>query len=83
MSKNSQKTHAESPLDEKLSYRTIKEVKDNLPNPFSKPLEVLVKDPQYDIEIPLKKLSDQFYDTEFLKSNGKFKIFKNQSSIYG
>jgi DNA (cytosine-5)-methyltransferase 1 len=65
------KTHAESPLDEKLLYRTVKEVKDNLPNPFSKPLEVLVKDPQYDIEIPLKKLSDQFYDTGVFKIEWK------------
>lgn len=64
-------THSVFTLDNKKSYRTVKEIKDTLPNPFSKPLEVLVKDPQYDIEIPLKSLSDHFYDTGVFKIEWK------------
>jgi len=41
----------------------LKKIKDTLPSPSSKKSDVIVKDPLYNIALPMEKLTDHFYDT--------------------
>jgi DNA (cytosine-5)-methyltransferase 1 len=56
-------THSEDGNLGKMKYRTIGEMKQTLPNPFSKKSDKLITDPQYSIRISQNQLSDHFYDT--------------------
>ena len=56
-------THSEDGNLGKMKYRTIGEMKQTLPNPFSKKSDKLITDPQYSIRISQNQLIDHFYDT--------------------
>jgi DNA (cytosine-5)-methyltransferase 1 len=56
-------THSEDGNLGKMKYKTIGEMKQTLPNPFSKKSDKLITDPQYSIRISQNQLSDHFYDT--------------------
>jgi len=56
-------THSEDGNLGKMKYRTIGEMKQTLPNPFSKKSDKFITDPQYSIRISQNQLIDHFYDT--------------------
>jgi len=56
-------THSEDGNLGKMKYKTIGEMKQTLPNPFSKKSDKLITDPQYSIRISQNQLIDHFYDT--------------------
>lgn len=69
------KTHSDKYTKDKLSYNFIGNIKNNFPSPFSSESNIIVKDPQYDIELPLSKIYDHFYDTGVYEVEWKFSKF--------
>ncbi len=68
-------THSEDGHYGKEKYLTIGKMKQNFPHPFSKKSEKLIKDPQYQLQIPQNKMTDHFYDTGIYKVEWKFSKF--------
>ena len=44
-------------------FKSIGMLLKNFPSPYDKSSERLIKDPSYEIRIPLNKITDHFYDT--------------------
>ncbi len=66
-------THRSDKLDKNLYlYNTIDQIKKIFPSPYQKKTAKLVKDVQYDIELPLYKITDHFYDTGIYKAEWRF-----------
>lgn len=63
-------------------YRTIKEIKDNFPSPFSNKNLELVKDINYDIAIPQEQITDHFYDTGIYEVDWKASKYYKQNHPY-
>lgn len=55
-----------------LPYKTLAEISALLPTPFSKDKSKAIKDPQYNINIPIAELSDHFYDTGIYEVEWRF-----------
>src|SRR5690606_18863680 len=53
-------------------HNTIGQIKKTFPSPFEKKSAKLIKDVQYDIELPLYKITDHFYDTGIYKAEWRF-----------
>ncbi len=53
-------------------YNTIGQIKRSFPSPFLQKTANLIKDVQYNIELPLYKITDHFYDTGVYKAEWKF-----------
>jgi DNA (cytosine-5)-methyltransferase 1 len=67
-----QTTHSDDGLDGKERYLTIGKMKKNFPHPFSNKSEKIIRDPQYQLQIPQNQLTDHFYDTGIYKVEWKF-----------
>lgn len=65
-------THSNNKESKLKSYRTIKEMKEVLPSPFSIKKASLVSDPLFNISIPQDKFTDHFYDTGIYAVDAKF-----------
>ncbi len=66
-------THQSDKNEENLKpYNTIGLIKKIFPAPFEQMTAELIKDVQYDIEIPLYKITDHFYDTGIYKAEWRF-----------
>lgn len=77
-------THSEDGHYGKEKYLTIGKMKQNFPHPFSKKSEKLIKDPQYQLQIPQNKMTDHFYDTGIYKVEWKFsKYWKTNHPFMG
>jgi DNA (cytosine-5)-methyltransferase 1 len=78
------KTHSEDGIDGEQKYLTIGIMKKNFPHPFTKELNKIIADPQYDLFIPQKNLTDHFYDTGIYKVEWKFsKYWKTNHPFMG
>ena len=78
------KTHSEDGIDGKLKYLTIGKMKKNLPHPFVKESDRIIKDPQYKISISQMQLTDHFYDTGIYNVEWKFsKYWKTNHPFMG
>jgi DNA (cytosine-5)-methyltransferase 1 len=78
------KTHSEDGIDGKLKYLTIGKMKKNLPHPFVKESDIIIKDPQYKISISQMQLTDHFYDTGIYNVEWKFsKYWKTNHPFMG
>lgn len=65
-------------------YNTIGKIKKTFPSPLEKESAKLIKDVQYDIELPLHDITDHFYDTGVYKAEWKFsKYFKINHPFMG
>lgn len=51
------------------NFKSIGMLLNNFPSPYDKFSERLIKDPSYDILIPLNKITDHFYDTGVYESD--------------
>ena len=60
-------THSDNTEDKLEPFKTIGDFKKNFPNPFEEESGKFVKDPNYNISLPLKKITDHFYDTGIYK----------------
>lgn len=77
-------THSNEVIDGKKKYLSISKMKNNLPHPFSKLLENIINDPQYDIKISQSQLTDHFYDTGIYKVEWRFsKYWKTNHPFMG
>lgn len=77
-------THSENGLDGKQGYLTIGKMKKNFPHPFAKESDELIIDPQYQLSISQKQLTDHFYDTGIYKVEWKFsKYWKTNHPFMG
>jgi DNA (cytosine-5)-methyltransferase 1 len=77
-------THSEFGENGLKVYRTIREMKENFPNPFSKKSNDIVRDPQFDILLPQSLLTDHFYDSGIYKVEWKFsKYWKTNHPFMG
>jgi DNA (cytosine-5)-methyltransferase 1 len=65
-------THGNSNTDNLLPYNTIGKIKENFPTPYEAKSAKIIKDVQYDIRVPLYKITDHFYDTGIYKSEWRF-----------
>lgn len=77
-------THTSKPdkNDELLPYQTLSDLLEQLPNPFFKYKSIIVKDPQYDLNIPIKEFSDHFYDTGIYEVEWKSSKFWKTNHPY-
>jgi len=77
-------THSEDKLDGKQKYLTIGMMKKNFPHPFDKKSDRIITDPQYQLSISQKNLTDHFYDTGIYKAEWKFsKYWKTNHPFMG
>lgn len=78
-------SHQKDINDEGLKpYNTIGKIKATFPSPLEKKSANLIKDVQYDIELPLHNITDHFYDTGVYKAEWKFsKYFKINHPFMG
>jgi DNA (cytosine-5)-methyltransferase 1 len=65
-------THSSNNDGQLLPYNTIGRIKETFPTPYEKKSAKIIKDVQYDIELPLYKVTDHFYDTGIYKSEWRF-----------
>ena len=65
-------THGGNSIDNSLPYNTIGKIKENFPTPFETKSAKIIKDVQYDIMVPVYKITDHFYDTGIYKSEWRF-----------
>lgn len=63
-------------------YRSIKEIKENFPNPYQKKSINQISDINYNITIPKNKITDHFYDTGIYEVEWKFSRFWKQNHPY-
>ncbi len=62
------------------NYFALKNIKDNIPNPFSKKSKRRITDPLYPrISMKLDEISDHFYDTGLYKSQWKNSLFMKRN----
>lgn len=64
------------------SYKTIKTIQQNFPNPYQKEDFKGIKDINYDIIIPQNEITDHFYDTGVYEVEWKFSKFWKQNHPY-
>ena len=77
-------THSEDGLNGLNKYKTIGEMKNSIPHPFSEKSEITIKDPQFDLVIPQSLLTDHFYDSGIYKVEWKFsKYWKTNHPFMG
>lgn len=77
-------THSEDGIGGKQKYLTIGKMKKNFPHPFSKESNNIIKDPQYQLSITQKNLTDHFYDTGIYNVEWKFsKYWKTNHPFMG
>jgi DNA (cytosine-5)-methyltransferase 1 len=75
-------THSEAGIDGKQKYLTIREMKKNFPHPFSRKSDKTITDPQYQLSILQKQLTDHFYDTGIYKVEWKFSKYLKTNHPY-
>ena len=66
------RTHNEEGINGLKPYNTIKKIKKLFPQPYSEKSDRLIKDIQYELELPLKNITDHFYDTGIYKNEWVF-----------
>ena len=77
-------THTRENEKGKEKYKTIGEMKQNFPSPFSATSETIIVDPQYPINISQTLLTDHFYDTGIYKVEWKVsKYWKTNHPFMG
>lgn len=77
-------THTKENEKGKEKYKTIGEMKQNFPSPFSATSETIIVDPQYPINISQTLLTDHFYDTGIYKVEWKVsKYWKTNHPFMG
>mgnify|MGYP000262077964 CR=1 FL=1 len=64
------------------TYRSIKEIKENFPNPYEQKSTNEISDINYRISIPKNEVTDHFYDTGVYKVEWKFSKFWKQNHPY-
>ncbi len=68
-----QVTHQSDKSDENLKlYNVIGKIRKLFPSPFEQRTAKNIKDVQYEIELPLYKITDHFYDTGIYKAEWRF-----------
>lgn len=78
------KTHSENSVEGKVDYLTIRKMKKNFPHPFEEKSNIIIRDPQYQLQIPQNQLTDHFYDTGIYKVEWKFsKYWKTNHPFMG
>lgn len=63
-------------------YRSIREIKENFPNPYEKKSTNQISDINYNISIPKNEITDHFYDTGIYEVEWKFSKFWKQNHPY-
>lgn len=63
-------------------YRSIKEIKENFPNPYEQKSTNEISDINYNISIPKNEITDHFYDTGIYEVEWKFSRFWKQNHPY-
>lgn len=75
-------SHSDKQSFTKPKYRTLKEVKSGIPNPFSKQREGLIQDPQYSFSLDQSLLTDHFYDSGVYKVEWRFSKYWKTNHPY-
>lgn len=77
-------THSEDGKYGKKKYLSIGKMKQNFPHPFTQYSDIYIIDPQYQIKILQRQLTDHFYDTGIYKVEWKFsKYWKTNHPFMG
>jgi DNA (cytosine-5)-methyltransferase 1 len=77
-------THSEDGLNGLIKYKSIGEMKNSIPHPFSEKSERIIKDPQFNLVIPQSLFTDHFYDSGIYKVEWKFsKYWKTNHPFMG
>jgi DNA (cytosine-5)-methyltransferase 1 len=77
-----QQTHSDKNEIDKAKYNSIKQIKNSFPTPFHQKSIKKIKDPQYQIELPLDKIFDHFYDTGVYQAEWEFSKYWKTNHPY-